>query len=257
MVTLHPNPTRIACTYGMIMIESVVPGSSGRRPSGQRSMRGGQTYEDMVFGSFPHPLPEKLHLGSAHLVQQGWLNTDVTKQLFVARLPGLAHLLFALRRMTPATYDLHRRGVYRHVYYLDVTRRFPFPDNSFACVYSSHMLEHLYPDDAQRCVREIYRVLRPGGLLRLALPDLDFIVANYDPQDSTGFLISIFQGTSRRTHRLARHWWHYNAHSLTALLTSAGFCDVRQCRYREGADAAIAQLDNRPNSLFMEARTGR
>lgn len=207
-----------------------------------------------MYRRFPRPLPDSLHLGSAHLVEPGWLNTDVTRQLFVARVPGLAQLLFALRRMPPATYELHRRGVFRQVYYLDVTGRFPFPDGSFARAYSSHMLEHLYPDEAGRCVREIQRVLRPGGLLRLAVPDLDFLVTHYDPQNPALFLRGIFQGESRATHPRARHWWHYNAHSLGELLQAAGFRDIRRCAYREGADPAVARLDNRPDSLFMEAR---
>jgi predicted SAM-dependent methyltransferase len=198
-------------------------------------------------------LPDRLQIGCYDVVFAGWHNTDVTNQLWVARVPGLASLLYRLRRLAPELYELHRRGVFRQVQYLDVTRRFPYPTNHFAYVYSSHMLEHLYPDEAEQCLREVWRVLQPGGIVRLALPDLDYLVRTYNPHQPEGLLDSLFQGRKRSTHPRARHWWHYNIHSLGALLRSLGYVDVVRCDYRRGRCAEVEQLDNRPNSLFVEA----
>lgn len=195
----------------------------------------------------------KLHLGCYNIIHPGWINTDVTMQIPIARVPGLATLLFALGRMTPETYRRHQQGLFRQVQYLDVTRRFPYADATFDYVFSSHMLEHLCPDEAAGCLREIHRVLRPGGVLRLAVPDLDYIVASYDPERPEGLLDSVFQGRSRKTHPLARHWWHYNAGSLGQALRAAGFEQIERCRYRQGRCAEVERIDNRPESLFMEA----
>ena len=96
-------------------------------------------------------------------------------------------------------------------------------------------------------------MLAPGGNRAAAVPNLDQIVAAYDPADPDHFLMGIYQGRGRRANRSARHWWHYNPGSLEALLRSAGFRDARVCDYREGRCPDVELIDTRPGSLFMEA----
>lgn len=55
----------------------------------------------------------------------------------------------------------------------------PWPENTFEMVYCSHLLEHLPPEIGQAFVRECYRVLRPGGVLRVVVPDLEQIARLY------------------------------------------------------------------------------
>jgi predicted SAM-dependent methyltransferase len=55
----------------------------------------------------------------------------------------------------------------------------PFKDNSFDVVYHSHVLEHFPKQAAHYFIKECYRVLKPGGVLRIAIPDLEQIVKNY------------------------------------------------------------------------------
>lgn len=55
----------------------------------------------------------------------------------------------------------------------------PFPDASFEVVYSSHVLEHFRREDGSRFVRECCRVIRSGGTLRVAVPDLEQICRLY------------------------------------------------------------------------------
>jgi predicted SAM-dependent methyltransferase len=55
----------------------------------------------------------------------------------------------------------------------------PFDDNSFEVVYHSHVLEHFQKNDAPKFIAECYRVLKPGGIIRIAVPDLEQIVNNY------------------------------------------------------------------------------
>ena len=88
----------------------------------------------------------KLHVGCGGHVLDGWLNADLR--------PHSAHVL----RM-------------------DATRRFPFPDNVFAYVYSEHVIEHLPFDAGAIMLGECFRVLAPGGKMRVATPDLAFLTA--------------------------------------------------------------------------------
>jgi SAM-dependent methyltransferase len=74
-------------------------------------------------------------------------------------------------------YDAQPAGptVIRH----DVTRGIPLQDQSADVVYHSHILEHLRPDDARRMLHECRRVLRSGGIVRVATPDLERLAATY------------------------------------------------------------------------------
>jgi SAM-dependent methyltransferase len=55
----------------------------------------------------------------------------------------------------------------------------PFPDESFDVVYHSHLLEHFPKKDARNFLRECNRILRPGGVIRVVVPDLEAIARSY------------------------------------------------------------------------------
>ena len=55
----------------------------------------------------------------------------------------------------------------------------PLPDSSVDFIFSSHVLHHLYREDALKLIREALRVLKPGGTMRITVPDLELIVALY------------------------------------------------------------------------------
>ena len=55
----------------------------------------------------------------------------------------------------------------------------PFEDEQFELVYHSHVLEHFAKDDGEKLIKECWRVLTKGGILRIAVPDLEQIVRKY------------------------------------------------------------------------------
>ena len=55
---------------------------------------------------------------------------------------------------------------------VNLLKGFPYPDNYFDVVYSSHVLEHFTPEQALFLLREAHRVLKPAGILRIVVPDL-------------------------------------------------------------------------------------
>jgi SAM-dependent methyltransferase len=199
-------------------------------------------------------VPRRLELGAFDRVHDGWLSTDITPHLLVARVPGLPWLLHRAGVIGDERYVTHRSGAFRQIRYLDLNGRLRFPDDYFECVYSSHVLEHLHPDVAERCLREVRRILAPGGIVRVAVPNLDGLVARYDPADPDTFLYGLYQGRgSASVGSSERHWWHYNAGSLESLLRRTGFTEIRTCAYREGDMPDVGLVDNREGSLFMEA----
>src|SRR5438105_3752495 len=97
----------------------------------------------------------------------GWINLDRSPGLILRKLPPLARRLAAMVGVREALVEWPA-----NVHRVDATRRLPFRDGSVDAAYSSQMLEHLSAEDADRVIRECRRVLKPAGVLRLALPDL-------------------------------------------------------------------------------------
>lgn len=61
----------------------------------------------------------------------------------------------------------------------DITTGLPFDDRQYDAVYHSHVLEHLDPTDGEKLLDECYRVLKPGGVLRIVVPNLEQIAMLY------------------------------------------------------------------------------
>lgn len=192
-----------------------------------------------------------LNFGCFDQVVEGWVNADITPHLFLARIPFAAFLSYHLGLITSERYEQHRQGVFDSVRYLNLRKPFPFRDNSFDNAFSAHVLEHLTREDGERCLREVHRILKPGGVVRLSVPDLDIGIAGYDSRDPGPFLELVYNASQAREKN--RHHWMYTEHSLGELLKRVGFTEVRRCTYRQGRCPDLEKIDNRPEvSLFME-----
>jgi predicted SAM-dependent methyltransferase len=55
----------------------------------------------------------------------------------------------------------------------------PFPDSNFDVIYHSHVLEHFTKHEALIFLKECYRVLKPNGIIRIVVPDLECIIHEY------------------------------------------------------------------------------
>ena len=195
----------------------------------------------------------KLHLGAFDQAIPGWLNTDVTPHLLVARVPALPWLLARIGVLGEQRLAAYRSGAFRAVRYLDVTRRFRFDDETFDFVYSSHVLEHLHPDAAQRCLAEAHRVLRPAASCDWRCPTLTTWSPITTPPIPTTFCGASTRGAAHgrsappaiggtTTRSRSRRCWR-----------SIGFRDVRRHEFREGLCPDLDQIETRRWSLFVEA----
>jgi SAM-dependent methyltransferase len=73
--------------------------------------------------------------------------------------------------------DIHSESP--HVQAHDISRGIPFPDASFSAVYLSHVLEHFSQPAGLVLLRECHRVLRPSGIIRVVVPNLEIIAELY------------------------------------------------------------------------------
>jgi len=81
----------------------------------------------------------------------------------------------------------------------DLRAPLPFPDGRFAVVYHSHVLEHFERSFAPVFLAECFRVLKPGGILRVAVPDLEAIAQLY--------LENLRQAAAGDPSAASRHEW--------------------------------------------------
>lgn len=197
----------------------------------------------------------KVNLGCGLSVAPGWLNIDASPNAFLARWPTLA--LKALYRASGA------KNWFSEERYISIIRGhdflhhnldygIPLPDESVDFIYSSHWLEHLFRDDAERLLREAHRVLKPGGCIRTCIPDLEHAVSQY-LQGNKEHALEYFFCTSKKG-ELGRHQYLYDSEMISDLLLKAGFGRVLRCEYRQGHTPDIEVLDNRPEeTLYVEA----
>jgi len=65
------------------------------------------------------------------------------------------------------------------IFFLDVTKAFPIPSDSFDFAFSEHQLEHIHYKDARFMLQEVFRLLKEGGVLRICTPDLKAYLLSY------------------------------------------------------------------------------
>ena len=119
-----------------------------------------------------------------------------------------------------------------HIDYRHDVRRLPFfPDDSVDLVYASHVLEYFDHVEAREVLTEWRRVLKPGGTLRLAVPDFAALAKVYRTYGDLKLILGpLYGGISAAGSGgdvLLYHKTVYDFASLKAVLEDAEFCGVR------------------------------
>lgn len=67
--------------------------------------------------------------------------------------------------------------------YWNITKKLPFKDNSVDAIFHEHVMEHIDAWDGYHFIKDSYRALKPGGILRIVMPDASRYISSYfDPQ---------------------------------------------------------------------------
>jgi SAM-dependent methyltransferase len=212
--------------------------------------------------------------GTSPCELSGWENVDKAVNARMRNVPGLRRLLGALG-LLPGAEDRwpHRLKVH------DIRKGLPYKDNSLLYVYSSHCFEHLYLDQAMRLLQECFRVLKAGGILRLAVPDLESSCRQYiegvqnNARTERGefpadvFVRQLLMVREAEPRGIVDRWfkpilgkhtihcWQYDWQSLSARFLAVGFTNVRHCSYLQSAIPNINSLDlaeKASESLYVE-----
>ena len=144
----------------------------------------------------------------------------------------------------------------------DIQKGLPLADGEFDYVVSIHALPEIPFRGQAQVLAELRRVLRPGGVLRLGLPDMDKAIRAYTAKDVDYFLIPDEHAESLAGKMIAQLTWYgvsrcmFTVEFAGELLSRAGFRLIVPCRFRQTASEfpGIVELDDRElESFFIEA----
>lgn len=200
--------------------------------------------EEVPIPDMPVIVPElkKLNIGCGPNPLDGWVNVDIV----------------------PHSIDVRR---------IDAAGQFPWMNDTFSHVFSEHMIEHVDLDGAQNMLRESYRVLRPGGRIRIVTPNRDFLTALTKPplsQLQTDYILWACHHFAPEAvpsgdvvvEFFGRLWGHkhiYDRVGLWEIMAKVGFVQPIMCELRESPDPELCKLENvarmPPGFLRLESMT--
>jgi SAM-dependent methyltransferase len=198
--------------------------------------------------------------GCGHAGPVEWRNFDASPTLRFERLPLVGRL-----------YSRNAARFPGNVEYGDIARGLPLDADSCAGVYCSHVLEHLSLEDFRAALRNTRRILRPGGVFRLVLPDLEYSISRYVGDSSSAaageFLRETFLGVERRPRGFSgfvvswlgnsQHLWMWDYKAIAPELEAAGFAAIRRATLGDSPDPMFALVEDPgrwENCLGVECR---
>lgn len=136
----------------------------------------------------------------------------------------------------------------------------PCEDATCQFIYSEHFLEHLNISEGRAFLRECHRALQPGGVVRIAMPDLRDCVSQYWNNnwcEQPWLKVHGYEWIATGAEYLniaMRDWghqWLYDREELRRRLSEAGFAIVRDVAWGESDTPELRGLETRPESVLV------
>jgi predicted SAM-dependent methyltransferase len=158
----------------------------------------------------------------------------------------------------------------------DISRGLPFPGASLQGVFSEHCLEHFPLPGGLALLREMRRVLVPGGTVRIVVPDGELYLLTYASRVAGGVprkfpyeeaernqplwtpMSSVNRIFYQDRESLAGHRTIFDLALMSAALSHCGFTRIERCQFRQGRDPVllIDTPERQIESLYVEASAG-
>ena len=209
------------------------------------------------------PKQKRLHLGCGLTAPESWVNVDGSWNAWMHQHPALFSILSKARLVSKEESDVKWS---QNILIWNLRKPLPFPASHFDCLYASHLLEHLYYNDGFELLKEGHRVLRSGGIIRIAVPDLQSLAEDYVNEKASGNGESTAAGDRLQEAMMLRsknragggvlrtlyssvqdlhsHKWLYDEESLAESLAKAGFVNIRRCQFLDSKIESIREVED-------------
>ena len=175
-----------------------------------------------------------------------WRNFDASPTLRFERLRFIGHF-----------YTKNESRFPENVEYGDIVKGLPIQAASCKAVYCSHILEHLSLKDFRIALRNTSEILRPSGIFRLVLPDLEYFAKRYIDNTSIEAALEFMTATSLGHESRSRgvkglisvwlgnsqHLWMWDYKSIQAELESAGFVGIRRASFGDSFEPMFGKVE--------------
>ncbi len=203
---------------------------------------------------------KRVNLGCGKTPTLGWINLDNSPAIKIANSPLIFRICKILGLLNAEQIQNIEWNKKNNIIFGDASKRFPLDGNSIEIIYTSHMLEHLSQGSVENVLKEARRVLKPGGIIRIAVPDLKIIMEEYFQSEDANFCMERLMvqpppiNTLRQKLKLLlvgyrHHQWMYDGNSISKMLVMHGFKDV------EIMEAGHSKISN-PGILDLREREG-
>jgi predicted SAM-dependent methyltransferase len=183
----------------------------------------------------------KVNIGCGRTPTEGWLNFDNSPAIKLAKSPFKYKFAKALGLLNEQQIENIKWNMEHNIQFADATKSIPLQTSSIDCIYTSHMVEHLSQKGVRSFLSEVKRVLKVGGVVRIAVPDLRIAVDDYlETNDADAFMRGILvqapeintlkQKINLFVSGYRHHQWMYDGASLSKLLIEMGFSSVEICK---------------------------
>jgi SAM-dependent methyltransferase len=203
-----------------------------------------------------------INLGSSTDNPPGWMGISGGITIFFVNLPSLFLRMaypFSKRSKKQSFSEFHRKIKNGKVIHHNLFYGLPFDNNSVPNIFSSHFMEHLTYDSAKFVLQESYRVLKPGGLLRILVPSLDTevermkeAITSYQQGDIAPVQKFMSEPYEELHDPFSHHRYMYNIPALMKICNEAGFNIVKEMQPGEGRFPDLTLLEKR-KSIIIEA----
>jgi predicted SAM-dependent methyltransferase len=210
----------------------------------------------------------RVNIGCGQTPTDGWKNFDNSFSLRLSRIPLIPVLLHRLRFLDGSQYQFTKFAREHDIEYGDATKGLPLTNESCEGIYSSHMLEHLDRNEADKFLEEAYRILRPNGIIRMAVPDIRKQIKQYNESgDADAFVEATHMCVPRPTSLAQKvrlllvgtrhHQWMYDGYSLSRLIHKHGFIEAEVMppgKTKFSEPGSLDLQDRLCESVYVEAR---
>lgn len=178
----------------------------------------------------PTKKQQNIHLGSSSHIISGWINYDI--------------------------------DTYNGAVKADLAKGIPLPDNSVDKIFSEHVIEHFDKQTGHRLIEECYRVLKPGGVMRIGWPGFNKLISSY-----------LLRSRKHRKHVTPHlelrygHWdeifadrlfswghqYAYTPRHMKDILQEVGFSKPKRFKYMRSSHGFVWDTHNDPVTIYLEA----